>query len=331
MTPAALAAARIGEILLAKGMLTKEQLQEVLAEQEQTGQRFGELLLERGLVSRLALASALAEQWATLEGEHVAVAAAPEAQADGDVEVVEAIEQEWQALRAHRPIGEIFVSAGLISQEQLDRALDEQKRTGQRLGEVLVAHGAVSRLELASALAEQWDERPQLRVATDAQAPLAPPPPRPAAPPPAPVPVPASPADEAPAPEPPAAPALEPPAARAPEPPAAPAPEVRAEDETPAKGRDDRLEEIEGRLVLIESDRRIHDLADREKALSATTLELDSRIAELEQLSSAGHDGDGRIEALAAELAELRDAISTLSAADRPGGGVDTEELAAAV
>src|SRR5438093_4972959 len=150
MTPAALAAARIGEILLVKGLLTREQLQEVLAEQERTGQRFGEMLLERGLVSRLALASALAEQWATLEGEHVAVADAPQAPGVGeDVRVVEAIEQEWQALRAHRPIGEIFVAAGLITQEQLDRALDEQKRTGQRLGEVLVSRGAVSRLGLA--------------------------------------------------------------------------------------------------------------------------------------------------------------------------------------
>src|ERR671935_1216493 len=101
MTPAALAAARIGEILLAKGLLTREQLQEVLAEQEQTGQRFGEMLLERGLVSRLALASALAEQWATLEGEHVAVADSPAPTIGADGQVVAAIEQEWQALRAH--------------------------------------------------------------------------------------------------------------------------------------------------------------------------------------------------------------------------------------
>src|SRR5207247_10485670 len=171
-----------------------------------------------------------------------------------------------------------------------------------------------SRLELASALAEQWDERPQLRVATDAQAPIAPPPPRPVAPPPPPPP--AAPVAEAPAPDP---------------TPAPPEPEVRAEVALPATARDDRLGAIEGRLVLIESDRRLSDLAEREQALAGTTQELESRIAELEQLSSSGHDGDGRIEALAAELAELRDAIATLRTAAQSGGGVDAEELSAAV
>ena len=174
MSPAALSARRIGEILCEKGLLTHEQLEDALAEQERTERRFGEILLERGLVSRLALASALAEQWATLEGEHATIQQTS-AEEDEQVETLDAIEEEWQALRGrHRPIGEIFVAGGLISQEQLDRALEEQKRTGQRLGEVLVAHGAVSRLELASALAEQWAARPRLRLAEDEAAEAAP-------------------------------------------------------------------------------------------------------------------------------------------------------------
>src|SRR5919204_3815163 len=115
MSPAALSARRIGEILCEKGLLTHEQLDDALAEQERTERRFGEILLERGLVSRLALASALAEQWATLEGEHATIQQTS-AEEDEQVETLDAIEEEWQALRGrHRPIGEIFVAGGLIS------------------------------------------------------------------------------------------------------------------------------------------------------------------------------------------------------------------------
>ena len=54
-----------------------------------------------------------------------------------------------------RPIGELFVEKGLISQAQLEEALAEQEATGQRLGEILVKRNLISSPELTQALMEQ--------------------------------------------------------------------------------------------------------------------------------------------------------------------------------
>ena len=54
-----------------------------------------------------------------------------------------------------RPLGELFVERGLISEEQLEEALAEQAATGQRLGEILVAHKLISSPELTQTLMEQ--------------------------------------------------------------------------------------------------------------------------------------------------------------------------------
>jgi hypothetical protein len=53
---------RIGDILLTAGLLTQEQLEAALEDQEKTGRRLGEIVVERGFVSGPALANALAEQ-----------------------------------------------------------------------------------------------------------------------------------------------------------------------------------------------------------------------------------------------------------------------------
>jgi hypothetical protein len=53
------------------------------------------------------------------------------------------------------PLGELLVQRGLLSQRQLDLALQEHKRTGRRLGEVLVTFGFVSHEALANTLLEQ--------------------------------------------------------------------------------------------------------------------------------------------------------------------------------
>jgi Type II secretion system (T2SS), protein E, N-terminal domain len=53
-------------------------------------------------------------------------------------------------------IGAILVARGLIAQQQLDEALDEGTRTGERLGDVLVRRGWIFEQELAAALALQY-------------------------------------------------------------------------------------------------------------------------------------------------------------------------------
>jgi hypothetical protein len=54
-----------------------------------------------------------------------------------------------------RPLGELFVEKGLLSQEQLEQALGEQAAMGGRLGDKLVELGYVTRHALARLLAEQ--------------------------------------------------------------------------------------------------------------------------------------------------------------------------------
>jgi hypothetical protein len=56
---------------------------------------------------------------------------------------------------AWRPLGEILVQRGLISEIELHDALREQQHEGGRLGEILFARGVVSALDLRDALAEQ--------------------------------------------------------------------------------------------------------------------------------------------------------------------------------
>ena len=57
-----------------------------------------------------------------------------------------------------RPIGEVLVGAGAITREELQEALQEQRRSGQRLGEVLIEAGRISWLSLAQAIADQTSE-----------------------------------------------------------------------------------------------------------------------------------------------------------------------------
>ena len=49
-------------------------------------------------------------------------------------------------------MGEMLIERRLITQSQLDTALEEQREKGGKLGEILVARGWIDRLTLASAL-----------------------------------------------------------------------------------------------------------------------------------------------------------------------------------
>jgi len=53
-------------------------------------------------------------------------------------------------------LGDLLIGGGLISQTELDAALEEQKITGGPLGKVLVRRGALSAVQLYRKLAEQW-------------------------------------------------------------------------------------------------------------------------------------------------------------------------------
>ena len=56
---------------------------------------------------------------------------------------------------APRKLGEVLVALGLVTEQQVEDALEVQARTGDRLGEVLLHSGAIDERELAGALADQ--------------------------------------------------------------------------------------------------------------------------------------------------------------------------------
>jgi serine/threonine protein kinase len=60
-----------------------------------------------------------------------------------------------EAQRSRGRLGEILVADGLVTAQDLERALDEQRRTGQLLGRVLLELKLVSHADLLAALAKQ--------------------------------------------------------------------------------------------------------------------------------------------------------------------------------
>ncbi|MDW7981421.1 MAG: glycosyltransferase [Thermomicrobium sp.] len=58
--------------------------------------------------------------------------------------------------RQRERLGEALVARGLLTAEELDRALDYQRRTGDRIGRILIALGLIRRQHLYRVLAELW-------------------------------------------------------------------------------------------------------------------------------------------------------------------------------
>jgi len=54
---------RIGDLFVAKGLVSEAQVEKALRLQVRTGQRLGEVLVDLGLISRMDVASALQLQW----------------------------------------------------------------------------------------------------------------------------------------------------------------------------------------------------------------------------------------------------------------------------
>jgi hypothetical protein len=134
----------LGELLVEKALLHPDELDAALLEQRRTGRLLGQLLVERRLISGEQLTCVLAEQYGVqlevLAGgsgraaETLAAAAAPE---------------------APRPLGRLLRERGVVSQEELEFALEDQRTSGRRLGEILVAQGSVSWATVATVVAEQ--------------------------------------------------------------------------------------------------------------------------------------------------------------------------------
>ena len=59
-------------------------------------------------------------------------------------------------MQQRKRIGERLIDAGLITQDQLELALKEQKTTGELLGAILYAHGFISQKDLFTMLSMSY-------------------------------------------------------------------------------------------------------------------------------------------------------------------------------
>jgi hypothetical protein len=179
---------RLGELLVADGLITEEELGDALAEQRRTRPKkpLGEILLHRKLVPGAVLVRFLSKQCEReLDeeggfGSGLRRAIEQRHRADRDV-VTDATDPKTDDSpipsfaptpqlapepvpepEKRRRLGELLVESGLLTGEQLDEALAEQEDSGRMLGEILLDHGWVPMITLVNVLAEQVHGRVEL-------------------------------------------------------------------------------------------------------------------------------------------------------------------------
>jgi len=206
---------RLGAVLLERGYVTDDALQQAIARHAEVGGRLADILMQLGVISEQRIARAVEESIGIPLVNLPRVDVMPEALAkvpanlalelrampfaiDGDrlrvafvdpldallieevedasgclVEPYQALHKEimW-ALATYYPelgleppvdvevdisqrLGNLAVSRGLVTPEQLEAAIAEQQRTGGLLGRILVQQGALDEEQLAQLLADQ--------------------------------------------------------------------------------------------------------------------------------------------------------------------------------
>jgi len=115
---------KLGEILIAQGMITEEQLLFALQEHRRTGVSLGFVLVKLGYITEDNLQGVLGMQ---IHLDH------------------------------RKRIGEVLVEQGLITEEQLQKGLEEQRACGMQLGKCLVKLGFITEVKLVDILSAQLD------------------------------------------------------------------------------------------------------------------------------------------------------------------------------
>ncbi len=128
---------RIGRILLEGDFISHRDLEAAVALQAETNDRLGEILVRMGVLDPIELRAVLAIQKTLSTPSEAAKMAAG----------------------VRMMLGELLVAAQRLTQEQVDLALREQERTGEKLGSVLVRTGLLTQMELDAALAFQARQR----------------------------------------------------------------------------------------------------------------------------------------------------------------------------
>jgi hypothetical protein len=112
---------KLGKLLVSDGYITREQLQEALAEQEQ---RIGEVLLEDGRVSAHQLEEALRQQ-KTMKARLGDLLMGLGFVTEEDI--------HWALGKLHRRLGEILRDKGLLTEHDVDWALGRQQYGARKI------------------------------------------------------------------------------------------------------------------------------------------------------------------------------------------------------
>lgn len=111
----------LGNLLISNGHITREQLDLALQEQLRSGEKLGEVLVRLGFLEGKQRDAMLASQFE--------------------------LQQVFPTPVAFR-LGDILISAGFITREQLEDALERQKHSKKKIGELLVEGGYVKQYQI---------------------------------------------------------------------------------------------------------------------------------------------------------------------------------------
>jgi len=123
----------LGQVLVDGDFISPQDLARALEEQKRTNEMLGEVLVRMGILDPVDLQAAL-----SIQGELGSIQSAIRA-----------------AAGVRMLLGELLLTANRVTREQLEAALDEQRRTGDKIGEILVRRGWITRQELDAVLAFQ--------------------------------------------------------------------------------------------------------------------------------------------------------------------------------
>lgn len=123
----------LGQVLVDGGFVSPSDLARALDEQNRTNEMLGEVLVRMGAADPDEVAAVVSIQ--------------------SDLASLEDAVRSAAGVR--RYLGELLVKAGRITPEELEEALSEQRRTGEKLGEILVRRGSVTAAQLDAVLAFQ--------------------------------------------------------------------------------------------------------------------------------------------------------------------------------
>jgi chitinase len=126
----------IGQILIDGGFLPRQNIEAALEEQKKTNELLGQVLVRMNILDPADIKVALSVQ-----------------------EYLDCVEEVVKLAAGIRQLlGELLVQAGRVTSEQIEHAIAEQKRSGEKLGEILVRQGLLTEQELNGVLEFQRNQ-----------------------------------------------------------------------------------------------------------------------------------------------------------------------------